>query len=381
MGNLSDLRDKTAIVGVGNTNFGSLYRNLDPARSSYDLGMEALKAAMDDAGLTKNDIDGVLVSRIPDYTKFCDMLGRHHINYATILPGGGRYSGMALQYAVMLVTSGLANVVACVYGNNGRSVGATYGGEREQSGSFDTLFGFTSPGASWAMMWRRYCHYYGIKDPDRLGAVAVSNRKHASTNPSAVMREPFSLEEYRAARWIAEPLRLYDYCLINDGGVAFIVTSSERARDLRKAPVYISGTATSTSLTDHFIQDDGFETGMRSIADKLYPAAGIDRKDVDCLQIYDHFSPAVPFALEYFGYAHRGEGLDFVQDGRITIGGELPINTSGGHLSESYMQGWAMHVEAVRQLRGERGEAQVANCEVVQYISMAHIASSHILRR
>lgn len=381
MGSLADLRDKTAIVGVGNTDFGSLYRNLDPERSSYDLGMEALKMAMDDAGLTKDDIDGVLVSRIPNYTQFCDMLGRHHLSYASILPGGGRYSGLAMQYAVMLVNSGLANVVACVYGNNGRSVGATYGGEREESGAFDTLYGFTSPGASWAMMWRRYCHEFGIRDPERLGAIAVSNRKHAATNPYAVMKKPMSLEEYRAARWIAEPLRLFDYCLINDGGVAFIVTSAERARNLRKPPVYISATVGATSLTDHFTQGDGFQTAMESIAERIYPAAGIDRTDVDCLQIYDHFSPAVLFALEYFGYAPRGESLDFVQDGRITVGGELPINTSGGHLSESYMQGWAMHVEAVRQLRGERGAAQVPDCEVVQYICMAHLASSHILRR
>ncbi len=377
-----DFRDKTAIVGVGTTDFRALYRDLDPERSAYDLGIQAFKAALDDAGLKKEDIDGLLVSRIPSYGRTATMLGLPNLKNVNVTEGGGRQSGLTLQIAANWVYSGLANYVACMYGNNGRSVGATYGGgEAEGAGSYGGFFGMTSPGAELAMMWRRYQHKYGV-GKEALAAITIAHRKHAAFNPNAVMYgRPLSLEDYMNARFIAEPLCLYDYCLINDGGVCFIVTSAERAKALKKPPVYISGTATCSALDNFYAQEDLFEAPLASIASRLYPAAGVTRKDIDFAEIYDNFTPTVAFGLEGYGFAPKGEVTGWVQGGRIELGGELPIGTSGAHTSESYMQGWALHVETVRQLRGECGERQVKGAEIGQYICTAPISVSHIFRR
>jgi acetyl-CoA acetyltransferase len=230
------------------------------------------------------------------------------------------------------------------------------------------------------MMYRRYQYLYGAPD-DALAPLAINNRKNGALNPNAVMQKPISYDEYMAARFIAEPLRLFDYCLINDGGVVFIVTSAERARDLRQPPVYVTATAATADITN-FYTSDGFLYGAcKDVADRLYPAAGVGPKEIDCAQIYDNFTPTILFSLEGFGHCPRGEAWQWVRDGRIELGGELPVNTSGGHTAESYMQGWALHVEAVRQLRGQAGPRQVPNCELVQYICASPIVTSHVLRR
>lgn len=153
--NLRDFRDKAAIVGVGNTCYRELYRTRDPLRSSYSLGFEAFKKALDDSGLRKEDIDGVIVSRVPSYTTLCTMLGIQNLRLTKVLPPEGRMSGVALQYAAMAVYTGMANVVACIYGNDGRSSGATYGGEAAFVDSYNAPYGMTSPGSSFALMWQR----------------------------------------------------------------------------------------------------------------------------------------------------------------------------------------------------------------------------------
>jgi acetyl-CoA acetyltransferase len=379
---LAQLGDRTAIVGVGTTAFGALYRNLDPERTAYELAAEAFRNALDDAGLKKEEVDGIVGARVPSYARMADVLGLRHLRIINTYEGSGRMSGVALQTAVMAVASGLANVVACVYGNNGRSVGARYGGDApaESTAIYDAMYGMTSPGAYVAMMYRRYQYLYGVPD-GALAPLAINNRKNGALNPNAVMQAPITYETYIAARFIAEPLRLFDYCLINDGGVVFIVTSAERARDLRKPPVYVTATAATADITNYYTSDDFFYTACRDVADRLYPAAGIGPKDVDCAQIYDNFTPTILFSLEAFGFCPRGEAWQWVKDGRIELGGQLPVNTSGGHTAESYMQGWALHVEAVRQLRGEAGERQVPGCEVAQYICASPIVTSHILRR
>ena len=195
------------------------------------------------------------------------------------------------------------------------------------------------------------------------------------------MQTPITTEEYLAGRYVAEPLRLYDYCLINDGGVALILTTEERARKLNRPVVTLEATATAGDLTNYYTSRDFFFESAESVATRVYKQAGITCADVDCAQIYDNFTPTILFSLEGFGFAERGRAWDWVRDGRIACGGELPINTSGGHTSESYMQGWAMHAEAVRQLRGEAGERQVPGAEVAQYICVSPIVSSHIFRR
>lgn len=383
---VTEIRDKTAIVGVGTTEFGPRYRVLDPEATTYDLAAEAFEAALADSGLKKSDVDGLISARIPSYNRLADVLGIRHPRIVNTFEGTGRMSGVALQTAVMAVVTGQADVVACVYGNNGRSAGARYGGGSGDlrgdinTAIYDSMQGMTSPGAYVAMMYQRYRHLYGAPD-DALAPIAISNRRNGALNPNAVMRAPITYEQYMSSRFIAEPLRLFDYCLINDGGVAFIVTSAERARDLAKPPVYISATAAAGDLTNYYTSTDFFGHACSDVADRVFKSAEITASDVDCVQIYDNFTPTVLFSLEGFGYCGNGEGWEFVKDGRIEIDGALPINTSGGHTAESYMQGWALHVEAVRQLRGEAGDAQVPNCNVVQYICASPVVTSHIFRR
>jgi acetyl-CoA acetyltransferase len=376
------LRDKTAIVGVGNTAFGAMYRDLDPERTSYELAADAFKQALDDSGLKKSDIDGLICVRVEEYQRMTDYLGLRHVRLVNGLEGSGRMAGVALQYAVMAIATGQCETVAVVYGNNGRSAGATYGGGTNPASTvaYDSMYGMTSPGAYVSHMFRRHMHEFGTTE-DALAALAVNNRKNGAKNPNAVFQKEISHEEYMQARYIAEPLRLFDYCIINDGGVALIVTTAEKAKTLNQPPAYISATYTTTDLTNFYTSKDCFYTACKDVADRIYKAADISRDEIDVAQVYDNFLPTILFSLEGFGFCERGEAGKFVQGGRIELDGDLPINTSGGHTSESYMQGFALTVEAVRQLRGQAGDRQVPNCDVVQYICASPIVNSHILRR
>lgn len=374
------LRDKTAIVGVGNTNYAAL-RTPDPTRTSYRLGTDAFQAALADAGLRKEQIDGMIVVRIPEYTRMAANLGLGDLKFVNILEGGGRMAGMAIEYAAMAVAAGMADYVACIYGNDGRSAGATYGGEadREQTNSYDALYGMSSPGAYVAHMFRRHQFLYGTPE-QTLGTISINNRANAALNPVAVMRSPITMEDYLNSRYIAAPLRLLDYCLINDGGVCLIVTTAERARDLRRPPVLISGMAAASALWDYYTVTDCFYSSLQPMATRVFGAAGVQHEDIDVLEVYDNFTPTVLFSLEGMGFCDQGEGKDYITAERIARNGELPINTSGAHTSESYMQGWALLAELVRQLRGECGERQVAGARAGQYICCAPISNSIIMR-
>ena len=370
------LAGKVAVVGVGTTRYGKL-----PEYDAYDLGVWALKAALEDCGLGFDDIDGLIINRIPDYQRFGELTGINP-RYVTITPGQGRFSGICIQTAVAVIAAGLARTVALVYGNNGRSAGDAYGGASDAYGSGGAglwfPYGMTSPGAFHALMMRRHMDEYGTTS-DQLGTIAMTFRRHASLNPGAVMRTPFTLEEYRAARYICEPLRLLDYCLINDGGVAMILTSAERARDLKKRPVCIRGFGQASALAGStFPPDDYWRAPMRKVAEDAYGMASAAAEDMDALMIYDNFTPTVLFSLEGFGFCKPGEGGPWVSQGYLSLGNKYPTNTSGGHLSESYMQGWALNVEAVRQVRGECGERQVKGAELVQYMTSAPVITSII---
>jgi acetyl-CoA acetyltransferase len=373
-------RSSVAIVGVGTTAFADLAGKPESPRSAFDLGVDAFTSALADSGLQKSDIDGLLCGRIPSYSHLADLLGMRHLKFVNSFEGSGRMSGVALEVAVMAVATGLAETVALIYGNNGRSAGATYGGGEgvTPTDSYDTIYGMTSPGAYVATMYRRYMHEYGVPD-GALANLAINNRNHAMLNPNAVMRSPLDRETYMNSRFIAEPLRLFDYCLINDGGVSLIVTTPERARDLAKPPVYVRATAACSDLSNFYTSRDYFFTACQSVSERLYRDAGVAREDVDCLQIYDNFTPTILFALEGFGFCDRGQAWKWTTPEHISHTGTLPINTSGGHTSESYMQGWALHAEAARQLRGEGGGRQVADCRVAQYICPSPIVTSHIL--
>jgi acetyl-CoA acetyltransferase len=368
-----------AVVGVGHTRYGKL-----PEYDAYELGLWALKEALADCGLRFEDIDGLIVNRIPDYQRFCEIAGLNP-SYVNITPGQGRFSGICIETAAALIQGGLATTVALVYGNNGRSGGDRYGGVGDTYGSGGGgqwfAYGMTSPGAFHALMARRHMELYGTT-ADQLGTVSKTFRDHAALNPSAVMRIPFTLAEYHASRFICEPLHLLDYCLINDGGVALILTSGERARDLAQPAVHVRGYGMATALAgSSFPPGDFWRAPMRQAAAKSFDMAQVERSDISALMIYDNFTPTVLFCLEGFGYCGEGESGPFVAEGQLALGARYPTNTSGGHLSESYMQGWALNLEAVLQVRGACGERQVRDCTFAHYMAAAPVVTSIIYGR
>jgi acetyl-CoA acetyltransferase len=285
------------------------------------------------------------------------------------LPGHGRMSGMSIIEAMLALETGAAKYVALIYTNIGRSRRVNYGGE--DASSFWNPWGFTSPGAAHAMMFRMHMAKYGTTTR-QLSEVSVAFRKHALLNPTAVMKKPITSDDHASARRITEPLGLLDYCLINDGAVCMILTTADRAKDLAKPPVMISGIGARDAFERSAISNFDQEFWYNEIKDagtQAFEMAGVTHDDVDALMCYDNFSPTVLFSLEGLGYCGQGESGAYVQGGTLQLGNKLPTNTDGGHLSNSYMQGWGLNVEAVRQIRGECGARQVADCNVVQYIA------------
>jgi len=374
---LGPLKDTVAVVGVGETDYGSDYRGAggkavakgEAQYDSYTLASRALKRALDDAGLNKDDIDGLCVANLSS-ERACELWGMN-----PRWSGGGDAAQCIIE-ATMAINCGLCTTVALVYGNAQRSMNTAYGGSRVTGGGITSYFyyapwGLTSQGALYALLFQRHKLLYGTTE-EQLGAIAVAFRKHACMNPNAVMQKPITIDDYLNARYIAEPLRLFDYCLINDGGVAIIVRRADMAKDCRQAPVMVSGFGWSEENVDATQLrprlKDFYHTAHRDVAAQVYPMAGVTPQDIDVFATYDSFSVHLLASLEGFGFCKEGEGGAFVQGGRIEIGGELPCNTSGGMLSESYMQSWNHQPELVRQLRGGLGQRQVQGAEVAQYV-------------
>ena len=370
------LRDQTCIAGIGTTDYGVF-----PDTDAYGLGFRALQRAVDDCGIRFDDIDGLIVNRISSYERFASMAGLNP-QFCLHTPGEGRFSGASLMLAAQAIATGNAEVVALVYGNDGKSAGVRYGGE---PGPWVPA-GFTSPGAIHAMMFRRHMDQYGTRSED-LAHISVAFRGHAGRNPSAVMKQPITVEDHQASRFICAPLHLYDYCLINDGGVAWIMTTPERARDLSQAPGLRERlrAAATVSTTPRFRAVRLLAPRARTtLPAKIYERAGIARDELDGLMLYDNFTPAVLFiARGPWLLCKPGEGelLRPRWHPRARLDGRWPTNTSGGHLSESYMQGWALVAEAVRQCRREAGDRQIPDCRSVLYACAANIACAAIFRR
>jgi acetyl-CoA acetyltransferase len=375
MHDLAALKDQIAVIGVGNTKYGNF-----PDTDEYGLAAQAFRNAIDDCGVSKNNIDGLLVCRIPYYARMGEVLGLDP-RWTLTLPPHGRMSGMGIIEAAQALATGQAKYVALMYANIGRSRRVNYGGDENPS-TWDP-WGFTSPGAAHAMMFRRHMELYGTTTR-QLAEVSVAVRYHATLNPDAVMRNPITIEDHEAARHITAPLRLLDYCLINDGAVCIILTTKERARDAAKRPVLISGFGGRESYTQSAISNfdmDFWYPAIKQSGEEARAMAGVSNDDIDALMCYDNFSPTVLFSLEGLGFCKQGESGKFVEGGTLQLGGRLPTNTDGGHLSNSYMQGWALNVEAVRQLRGECGARQVPDCEVVQYVQSTPCTRSIIYTR
>ncbi len=374
------LKDRSAIVGVGESAYG---RKL--MRSAIDLAADAIVGALDDAGLTREQLDGLVVS-------FGSPIGADGDTLAQVLGlnlraynqtwAHGRFTGSCIQWAALMVNAGLADAVACLASVSFSAVrrpmmggGGDREGGREAGGGHgeDPVFGMTSPGAGAAMVARRYFERFGA-DSRALAAVPIAFRKHASMNPHAIMREPFGIDEHQRSRFVCEPLHLLDYCLINDGAACVIVTTAERANDCRKSPVYISGMQPLPAGREEFIWSyPGMGIAQQSVFEyqpelqAVYKMAGITPADVDALFTYDAFSILAWIALERWGFCKPGEAAAFTQNGRIEVGGELPMNTNGGLLSEAHIMAWNHQVEIVRQLRGECGRRQVKDASVIQW--------------
>ena len=246
------------------------------------------------------------------------------------------------------------------------------GGDAFLSYVYHSPWGLTSQGALYALTFQAYKHARGFTDAE-LGEVAVAQRGWSSLNPGAIMRKRITVEDYLASPYVTEPLHLFDYCLINDGGVALILAEAERAKSLCENPVFIQGIGRSdlnrgaTSLEPRLT--DFYLPAQQQAAERSYAMAGVGPRDMDVFQVYDSFSVHVPLALEGYGYCPVGEAGRFLREDRIGPGGKLPTNTGGGHLSETYMQGWAHQIECVRQLRGTCGERQVEGARHVHYTS------------
>ena len=375
MTQMDALKNKVAIVGVGTTEYGNF-----PQFNDYALGAKAFKAAVEDCGIDKNQIDGLVCCRVPFYARMGEVLGLNP-RWTLQMPPHGRMSGMAIIEAMLAIETGAADYVALIYTNIGRSRRVNYGGD--EAASIWDPWGFTSPGAAHAMMFQMHQNRYGTTTR-QLAEVSVAFRQHALLNPDAVMKKPMTIDDHEEARPIVEPLRLLDYCLINDGAVCVIMTSAERAKDLKKPPVLISGVGARDAFSHCSISnfDENFwYDEARDTANQVYQMAGVGPKDIDGLMCYDNFSPTVLFSLEGFGFCGRGESGAYVEGGTLGLQGALPTNTDGGHLSNSYMQGWALNVEAVRQLRGECGARQIKDCNMIQYVAVTPCTRSIIYSR
>jgi acetyl-CoA acetyltransferase len=370
--------DRTpCIVGIGTTDFGALFRTADPERNTYDLALDAFYDALEDCGLEKREIDSVICGSIPSYLRFCADAGLHELRYVNYQSAGGNQSGAALLQAATLIQSGQADVIACVYGNNYRSRTFSFGGIAIPTSRYDDPYGMTSNGGYYGMLFRRHQLVYGTPI-EALAEVSIAHRDNAAANPKAVMRKPLTLEDYYASPMIVDPFRRLDHCPVVDGGVAYLVTTLERARDLKQVPVQVLSSGVSAAMEYYYGSDDIWYGVLADLRDRLFGRAGLQPKDVDTAQIYDNFTAAVVFALEGMGICERGGAGDWLLAGNHKRGGLLPINTAGGHLSEAYMQGWALTCEAVRQLRGTAA-LQVENCKVALDVTASPVCSAHLL--
>lgn len=370
---MRDLKQRYCIVGVGNTAYGK-----NPGVSQVAHNVLAIRAALEDAGLTTADLDGVL-TKAPTSTfpmlfapRVAEALRVQPKVTGTLDQAGASNIGL-IQYAISAIELGQAEVIAISYGDNPRTGSrSSYARPRGD----DALAGLFGAPSSYAMIARRHMHEYGTTQ-EQLANVAIAHRTHASMNPNAVFQDLFTLDEYMNSRWVAEPFHLLDCCPVSDGGAAYIVTTEARARDLAKAPVFIEGIGQGHPSWDFYRRPEMATSGAKVAGAMAFESAGMRPADIDFCEIYDCFTIVPLVTLEDYGFVEKGEGGSFYEERRTHIGGELPCNTSGGLLSETGMPGTQLVVEAVRQLRGEGGPRQVEGAEVGLVSQQGGIMTTH----
>ncbi len=345
------VKGKCAIAGLGVTPMGKIY-----GRSATDFALEAIELALADAGLQKDEVDGLLINANMSREMNPQLqaaLGLENLSLLNVMNVYGSTAGTMIQYASMAIENGLANVVVLVYADDplkpAKGAGASYSGAR------------SLPMTS-----------------EQLGAIAIAQRKWAQMNPWAQMRKPLTMEEYLSSRYIAEPLHLFDCCLVSNGGIAVIITSAERARSLKQPPVSILGLGqASPGGYGRADREPGIYTGAQQSGEIALRMAGIDLSDIDICELYDCYTYTVLVTLEDYGFCAKGEGGAFVEDGKLGPGGSLPTNTGGGELSAYYMWGFTPLSEGIVQARGQGGERQVEKNDLVLVSGNGGMLSYH----
>jgi len=366
-------KGKCAIAGLGMTKLNRVY--------DYDgigFAVEAIRSALDDSGLKPSELDGLLVQPGVAWrtaepatswmanTELQEIMGLRDLRLIASMNLGGATAGAMVAYAAQCVAAGMANAVACVFADDplkppepgvDSRTGAAYG----QAFGINASYGFFGAVAGYGMVAKRHMELYGTTS-EQFGAVAVAQRKWANMNPAAYFyNAPLTIEDYFNSRWISEPFRLLDCCLVSNGGICVIVTSAERARDLKKPPVYILGAGQGHPGGDPV---DRLASGAGLAKKVAFKMAGIGLEDVNLVELYDCYTFTVIVTLEDYGFCPKGEGGPFVADGHTGPGGSLPVNTGGGQLSAYYLWGMTPLSEAVIQVRGEAGERQVKKHDI-----------------
>lgn len=382
------IRGRWVIAGIGEAPSGVV-----PDSDQWEMNLFAAKQAIEDSGIDKREIDIVITTgtmvypRPRHHVQLCEQLGLPLTTYTENSAMGGSAPTANLRHAIAALNSGMGKVALVVgadYVRSGRGrQGAIEAGPAEyHNAEFEVPYG-PYMATLYALLCRRWMHEFGWAS-EQLAAVAVAARKHASKHPGAHIREPLiSKEDVLASRMICSPFRLLDCSLFSDGGGAYVVTSAARARDLPKPPVYVLGVGGAYSYYYFEKWPDLVDTPREIIgraARESFEMAGVTPSDVDVVGVADMFTGVVPIALESAGFCGRGEGASFVDDGRIEIGGELPVNTHGGNLSYGLpgMGAQFVHLtECVKQLRGDAGDRQVDNAEVAYVHNWSGNMSQH----
>jgi len=372
-----------AVVGIGSAGFGRM-----EDESVASMADQALAAALEDAGLDRAEIDGLLVHigspRGLDYDEMALLLGLE-VRYATQTWSHGRFGATVIETAAMALEHNLADCALCVaafknspFGRLGTTANAAFfEGMREGGGPHAETpsVGLAAPVAGAALATRRYLHRYGVERA-KLGAVALAQRRAAALNPLAALRTPLTPDEYERSRFVVEPLRLLDCSFPVDTAVAVILTRADRAGALRAPAVHVRGFQGIHAGPNEFIfgqpglginQAEVFDYEPLGAGEPVYRRAGVTPAEIQTLHCYDGFSPQVLWTLERFGFCGPGEAADWIAGGRIELGGELPVNTSGGHLSEGHSNGWGQTLEIVSQLRGQAGPRQIPGARLAMW--------------
>jgi acetyl-CoA acetyltransferase len=379
------IQDKVAIVGIGHLPFAK-----DIGRPIGDTAVEAIQLALQDAGLTASDVDGMSMFEMESTheVSIARRLGVSNLQWWDKISYGGGASAATIMHAAAAIVSGLASVVTCHRARNrGAKTARPWAQERElvkDDKALHVPWGLIRPVDVIGMWAHRHMHEFGTTR-EHFGNVAIAARKHAQRNPYAMMRDrPLDMPTYLAGRVIGYPLTLYDCCLETDGALACVVTSIERARDLAQKPVLVHSVAQASGPNPvhlaNYNNTPSMETTSVFCAQQLWARSQLKPQDMDCAQIYDAFTPLVITGLEDYGFCKRGEGGPFTEGGRIELGGELPVLTSGGGLSEAYVHGFNLILEGVRQIRGTAVN-QVPDCKATLVTGASGVATSAIVMR